>query len=269
MKRLSYIWTSEPIKTSEYVRWDLIKQAISDVIKPFLTQFDNITYLKRVFSPSNDIVFQDKYSIDGYNNHVLCVDINNSYSNPNISLKIFKKTNLDDYQSTEFWTKEGMNVISLPLTETQQTINNVSYTTLTLKFYTFAIADKNNNLVCISNFSPTEDYAPRGYVFDQDQDGNNITLSYRMDNETYWQGAYDRDNSYSNVSIYRSTNIAITSNTQCIMQELLIQSAITTGVLTRLTDITNTTFNSQYMRVIIDEEIWVKLCETIFIKDVD
>ena len=269
MKRLSYIWTSEPIKTSEYVRWDLIKQAISDVIKPFLTQFGNITYLKRVLSPSSDIVFQDKYSIDGYNNHVLCVDINNSNSDPNISLKIFKKTNLDDYQSTEFWIWEGMNVISLPFTETIQTLNNVSYTTLTLKFYIFAIADKNNNLVCISNFSPTETYAPRGYVFDQDNEGNNITLFYRMDNSTYWGGVYDRDNSYSNALLYRSTNIAITSDTQCIMQELLIQSDITTGVLTRLTDITNTTFNSQYMRVMIDGEIWVKLCETIFIKDVD
>ena len=269
MKRLAYIWTSEPVETSKYVRWDLIKQAISDVIKPFLTQFDNITYLKRVLSPSSDIVFQDKYAIDGYNNHVLGVDINNSYSKPNISLKIFKKSNFDDYQSTPLWSSDDMNVISLPYKETVQTLNNVSYTTLTINFYIFAIADKNNNLVCISNFSSTEAYAPRGYVFDQDNEGNNITLFYRMDDSTYWKATYDMDNSYSNALMYRSTNIAITSNTQCIMQELLIQSDITTGVLTRLTDITNTTFNSQYMRVMIDEEIWVKLCETIFIKDVD
>lgn len=258
MKKMAS-WTSEPIKSTDYNKVDAVKTCLTEHIKPFLTQFDNITYIGRYESSTN--TFQDKYSISGYNNCLLCVNANVRSDYVDMSFWMVK-SNLDGYDSTPIFS--SLPTAQMYLFESVQTVDGVNYKTLSIGTHAFALSES-NKLTCLSAFSTTDALATWGYVFEKDKDGNNISILYYPANGAFIP-VYDRDETYLSSTIYRTNKFEFNSDAECVVQDILIKNESDMSVLTNLYDLRNTTFATQYMKVQIDNDTYIMLMDSIFIK---
>lgn len=258
MKKISS-WTSKPIKSTDYDKADAVKTCLAEHIKPFLTQFDNITYVGRYESSPN--TFQDKYSIRGYNNCLLCVNAIVRSGFVDMSFWMVK-SNLDGYDSTPIFS--NLPNAQMRLFESVQTVDGVNYTTLSIGTHAFALSE-NNKLTCLSAFSTTDALATWGYVFEKDKAENNISILYYPANGTF-TSIYDRDETYLSSEIYRSNTFKFNSDSECVVLDILIKNESDMSVLTNLYELRNTTFATQYMKVQIDNDTYMMLMDSIFIK---
>lgn len=214
-------------------------------LKPLLESFTNITFLKRVDNSNIQTVY--RFKIDGFDNILLSFWFNSPSSTSTTSYYYIGLSKIENVDTWDF--NPGLRNWSYPVNEsiTSETItdgdgNRTTYYWLEISFYQRYIQDLNNVLNVFYCTTRTNDYPASAYVIDKDNSNQNVAIAI------YSYNSFDSyyDESYTSCTLPENTGISFTSDTQCLMDDIiLVLNGTFKGVLNNLVKIYNNNWNAQ------------------------